>query len=100
MSKVKPLSLDETTADAIATAVFVYADAAYPAGGSECAQASNQSLKQLADAIRNSSHIPFSYKKRQRPMLKAAIQWFYSADNPIEHDASIKPETLIDKLTG
>jgi len=31
-------------------------------------------------------------------MLKAAIRWFYSADNPIEHDASIQAETLINKL--
>jgi hypothetical protein len=98
MSKVKSLSLDEATAVAIATAVFVYADAAYPPGGSECAQASNQSLKQLANAIHNSSRIPFSFKKRQRPMLKAAIRWFYSADNPLEHDASIQGETLIEKL--
>jgi len=98
MSKVKPLSLDIETANAIATAVFIYADAAYPQGGSECAQASNQSLKQLAQAIHNSPQIPFNYKKRQKPMLKAAIRWFYSADNPIEHDASIQAETLINKL--
>jgi len=100
MSKVKPLTLDETTALAIATAVFVYADAAYPSGGSECAQASNQSLKQVAEAIRNSPHIPFSYQKRQRAMLKAAIRWFYSTDNPIAHDSTIDPDELIEKLVG
>ena len=100
MSKVKPLSLDEQTAVAIATAVYVYADATYPEGGSECAQATNQSLKQLAQAIRNSPEIPFSYKKRQRPMLKAAVQWFYSPENPIEHDASINADELIEKLVN
>ena len=100
MSKVKPLTLDEQTALAIATAVFVYADAAYPPGGSECAQASNQSLKQLAEAIRNSPKVPFSYKKRQRAMLKAAIRWFYSEQNPIAHDPLINPDTLIEKLIG
>ncbi|NNJ91043.1 MAG: hypothetical protein HKP55_05160 [Gammaproteobacteria bacterium] len=98
MSKVKPLSLDEETAVAIATAVYVYADAAYPPSGSECAQASNQSLKQLAEAIHNSPQIPFSYKKRQRPMLKAALRWFYSDENPLEHDAAIQAETLLEKL--
>ena len=100
MSKVKPLSLDERTAVAIATAVYVYADAAYPPGGSECAQATNQSLKQLAQAIGNSAEIPFTYKKRQRAMLKAAVSWFYSEDNLIEHDHSINPDELIEKLVS
>lgn len=95
MSKIKPLSLNQKDATAIATAVFVYAEAAYPAGGSECAQATNQTLKELAKAIGNSHEIPFSYKKRQKPMIKAAVKWFYSADNPLEHDTSIEPEQLL-----
>ena len=98
MSKTKPLNINKDDATAIARAIIVYADAAYPPGGSECAQASNQTLKDLAMAIQQSYEIPFTYKKRQKPMLTAAVRWFYSTDNPIEHDLSINPEKLIEKL--
>jgi len=33
-------------------------------------------------------------------MLKAAIRWFYSTDNPIAHDSTIDPDELIEKLVG
>lgn len=57
-----------------------YADAAYPVGGSDCAAASRQGLFDIADLIREAidndgvAHIG----RRQKPVLKAAVKWFYS----------------------
>lgn len=67
-----------------------YAQAAYPPGGSECAQATRESLLQLADTIshaENSAENHAGINSRQRPFLKSAINWYYEdvIDNPEQH---------------
>jgi len=54
-----------------------YAYAAYPVGGSECAQASREAVLTLANNFTTCQTI-LELRPRQRPMLKSAIQWYYT----------------------
>ena len=96
VKNLRPLKLDGETAGQIAKAVYIYADAAYPPGGSECAQATNQALKELAGRISRSTDQAFILKKRQLPLIKAAIRWYYSED--VQPEPGVDPEKLILKL--
>ena len=91
-------SLSQTDSTAISNALFAYANAAYPSCGSECAQALNQSLKELAHSLSHAYEIPVQLKKRQLPMIKAAISWFYGPDNLDVSVQGIDPEKLIESL--
>ena len=94
------IRLDIEASQAVGKALYAYADAAYPPGGSECSQASNQSLKQLAESFLIANKTPLKLKKRQLPMIKAAIRWFYSPDSTYQGEEAIDPELLISQLTG
>ncbi len=53
-----------------------YANAAYPVGGSNCAAASREALWAIAINIARNEQAEINC--RQRPMLKAAVKWFYT----------------------
>ncbi|MEE9445202.1 MAG: hypothetical protein V3V19_06025 [Cocleimonas sp.] len=53
-----------------------YADVAYPLGGSDCAAASREAIQAIADKIKLGELAEIS--RRQRPMLKSAVKWFYT----------------------
>ena len=82
MATRKTLSLecDPETARAFAAAIHSYAEAAYPAGGSECSQVANQTLRDTARVIAASGQSGTSgvieIPRRQRVMLKAALEWY------------------------
>ena len=53
-----------------------YANVAYPVGGSNCAMASREALRAIAiNIVRNEQA---EINRRQRPMLKSAVKWFYT----------------------
>ena len=68
----------------LAEALATYAHAAFPPGGSECAQVSRETLlasaRQVAEqaATVNGAEL----RRRQRKVFKSAIQWYFSADGP------------------
>lgn len=80
------LSCGDNACALVATILRDYASAAYPPGGSECAQATRESLLQLADTIGNAEDHA-TINNRQRPFLKSAINWYYEdvTDNPQQH---------------
>ena len=53
-----------------------YANAAYPVGGSNCAMASREALWAIAINIERNEQAEIN--RRQRPMLKSAVKWFYT----------------------
>ena len=57
-----------------------YANVAFPIGGSECAAASREALQAIAQNISQSNidDMPVEISRRQRPMLKSAVKWFYT----------------------
>ncbi len=100
MKNVKLLSLEPLIAGQIAQAVSAYAHAAYPPGGSECAQASHQALMDIARGIHvEATGRGYALKKRQLPMLRTAIEWFYSEDNTAEANTGVNAAELISRLT-
>ncbi len=72
-------------AKALVNVIQHYAHAAYPVGGSDCAATTRQALLELAEKVEAEVNIDIS--TRQRPMLKSAIEWFYTesgkTDDPL-----------------
>lgn len=80
--KTVQLRLTADASAAIAEAVAAYANAAYPPGGSECAQVSRETLLDSAKRIATAAGNEVSIRKRHLPMLRAAINWYYGDEGP------------------
>ena len=68
-----------------------YANVAYPIGGSDCAMASREALQAIANNIAENEQAEIS--RRQRPILKSAVKWFY-----IESEYASPNELMYDRL--
>ena len=75
-------SVDE--AAHLAEALGAYAYAAFPPGGSECAQVSRETLLESARQIAAQAATPdgAQLRRRQRKVFKTALQWYFSEDGP------------------
>jgi hypothetical protein len=60
-------------------AIVAYAEAAFPPGGSECAQASRESLTSLAAGWRaeQAATGKITLRSRQRPLLRSAVTTYF-----------------------
>lgn len=76
--KKRVIELDTSGAigEAFHQVIGVYAHAAYPPGGSDCAAATRTALLEVAEKAQLSDQVSIS--SRQRPMLKAAVKWYYT----------------------
>ena len=75
------LHCDVAVKDILCAAIRDYAHAAYPEGGSDCAQVARYTLLELAAEIdagitAHNEHIAIS--RRPRAMLKAAIEYYFN----------------------
>ena len=69
---------DQDIAVLLATVIRSYGDAAFPPGGSECAQASREALHSIGGniedhAARNGALV----SSRQRRLLRSAVNWYF-----------------------
>lgn len=74
------LHCDVAVRDLLCTAIREYAHAAYPQGGSECAQVARYTLLQTADAIEagiTESNTEVQVSRRLRTQLKAALAYYF-----------------------
>lgn len=62
--------------ETLAYIVEYYAQVAYPVGGSDCAAASREALQELSAKIKTEDVVDIN--TRQRPLLKSALNWFYT----------------------
>lgn len=85
-------SCAEDTCQQLAKIISIYAHAAFPVGGSECAQATRESLLDMALRLSECQEKNFLINARQSPMLKSAIDWYYSE---IEMDNTQQKALLI-----
>lgn len=53
-----------------------FVDVAFPRGGSDCAAASRQALQNISDKISQAELTEIA--RRQRPILRSAVKWFYT----------------------
>ena len=75
------LHCDSAVKDIVCAAIRDYAHAAYPEGGSECAQVARYTLLELAadiDAGITAHSETVEISKRPRAMLKAAFEYYFN----------------------
>ena len=72
----------EGSAEALTKVLQYYSLAAYPDGGSDCAATSRQALQDIVTNIQSSETCEIS--TRQRPILKAAVNWFYQESGLVQ----------------
>jgi len=68
----------------LAQALSSYANAAFPPGGSDCAQVSRETLLESARQIaaQAAGATGAQLRRRQRTLFKAALQWYFSEEGP------------------
>ncbi len=74
--KTLPFPCFDNTCQELAIVIQYYADAAFMSGGSECAQATRESLLGLAEQLMKSDK-GMNIQYRQVPLLKTAIKWYF-----------------------
>ena len=72
-----------------------YADVAYPLGGSDCADASREAIQNIANKVMQFEDVELS--RRQRPLLKSAVKWFYTESSYANSNVAMYYK-LINKL--
>ena len=103
--QIKPrkisLNCDVTVKDILCAAIREYAQAAYPEGGSECAQVARYTLLELAadiDAGITASNETVEVSKRPRAMVKAALEYYFNRADEVQGSASRQQRALFDNL--
>lgn len=82
--------------------IYLYAEAAYPRGGSECAQAARSGLTDTAAKISeqlNQNQSPIIISRRIKTHIKAAIQYYLEA-NSDQKDAEPSSRIMLAILNG
>ena len=101
MSRKIKISCDVTVRDILCTAIREYAHAAYPEGGSECAQVARYTLLELAadiDAGIDGNNETVEVSKRPRAMVKAALEYYFNRADEAQGAESIHQRALFDSL--
>ncbi len=73
---------DGMTAQLLATAILAYAGAAYPAGGSDCAQVARAALLDAATECDRHESGGLALRRRQLALLRACVRWYFSDEGP------------------
>ena len=92
------LQCDTAVRDILCTAIREYAIAAYPPGGSDCAQVSHAALMDLAAGIEagiTSDSDSVLISRRPRAMVKAAITYYYDRLDAAQGSVSTQQRALL-----
>ena len=85
---------DHPTAARLAEATRGYVDAAYPPGGSECAQAARNALLDTARLCEAHQAGELVLRRRQLALLRSVVHWYFGADGP----GNVESGTQLDRL--
>ena len=98
------LCCDIPVRDILCTAIREYAHAAYPEGGSECAQVARYTLLQLAAEINDGiseEKVSVEISKRPRPMVKASLEFYFNRQDEACATTSMhQRELFVSLLSG
>jgi hypothetical protein len=89
------LDCDPRLAASLADAVAAYAHAAFPAGGSECAQASREALLGVAETCRQHRDGPLRLRKRQMGQIRAAVKWYTTERGEVDGEVGQRLTDLV-----
>ena len=95
------LHCDVAVSDIVCTAIREYAHAAYPEGGSECAQVARYTLLELAADIQAgiTEHCQsVEISKRPRAMVKAAFEYHFNRMDELQGVTSTHQRQLFAEL--
>ena len=95
------LCCDVVVRDILCIAIREYAHAAYPEGGSECAQLARYTLLELAaeiDAGITGDNNTVEISKRPRAMVKAALEYYFNRADDAQGSGSIRQRALFERL--
>jgi len=83
-SRTFTIKVEAEQANLLAEALTAYAYAAFPPGGSECAQVSRETLLESARLLvgQATTDAGAQLRRRQRGVFKSALQWYFSQDGP------------------
>jgi hypothetical protein len=87
-AKTHEFDCDAGLASALARAVSAYADAAFPEGGSECAQVSREALLDTARLCQAHRSGRLAVRRRQLAQLRSAVNWYFSEIAPGERSSA------------
>lgn len=80
--KTVRIACDRQTARRLGTAIRAYTQAAYPEGGSECAQVARAALLDAAEDCDAHEAGDLLLRRRQLALLRACVRWYFSAEGP------------------
>jgi hypothetical protein len=92
------LQCDTVVRDILCTAIRDYAHAAYPVGGSECAQVARYTLLDLAREIEDGiceGNGSVLISRRPRAMIKAALEYYFDRLDQAQQDTSLYQRKLM-----
>jgi hypothetical protein len=95
------LQCDMAVKEILCRAIREYAHAAYPEGGSDCAQVARYTLLELAqqiDAGITSGHPSVEISRRPRAMVKAAIAYFFDRQDAGTGTGSARQRDLMNGI--
>jgi len=95
------LACDGAVRDILYLAIRDYARAAYPQGGSDCAQVACYTLLELANQIEAGIADELSgleISKRPRAMIRAAVQYHFDRVDAEHGGVSLRQRALFDEL--
>jgi hypothetical protein len=80
--RIVEIDLPTDLSGVLADAITAYAHAAFPDGGSECAQVSREALLETARQVHAHPGGTIGLRKRQMPQLRAAVNWYFAEIDP------------------
>ncbi|MCB1923435.1 MAG: hypothetical protein KDJ27_06735 [Gammaproteobacteria bacterium] len=83
---------------AVAAALRAYVDAAYPRGGSECAQVAREALLDTAGRIAAHAGGALPLRRRMLPQLRAALTWTLSEQGPAALEWQTDLEAVLEEI--
>jgi hypothetical protein len=92
------LRCDTAVRDILCTAIRDYAHAAYPAGGSECAQVARYTLLELAREIEQGigeESASMLISRRPRAMVRAALEYYFDRLDQAQRGTSLHQRELM-----
>ena len=98
--KIK-LYCDPDVRNILCTAIREYAHAAYPVGGTECAQLARYTLLELAAEIEagiTGENESIEVSKRPRAMVRAALEYYFNCRDETQGLTSTHQRALFDRL--
>jgi hypothetical protein len=92
------LQCDTAIRDILCAAIRDYAHAAYPAGGSECAQVARYTLLELAREIEEGireDNGSLLISRRPRAMVRAALEYYFDRLDQAQQGSSLHQRELL-----